>query len=146
MKAVHTRACLMQVYFPFKLVFTSIWMHVAIKFNSTFNSELILPLARWWYSYDKWMKEIWLNIYSKGLRPTGTEGYFILVLIFLSEDKKKYVNDKHSQADPNLLWRCERSMKHLSEKLTIAQKMRLITKNWIRNKFVADIFCEISFL
>lgn len=82
------------------------------------------------------MKEIWLNIYSKGLRPNGTKGYFIFVFIFfLSEDKKNDVNDKHSEADPNLLWRCGRSMKHLPEKLTIPQEMQLITKNWIRNKF-----------
>lgn len=47
------------------------------------------------------MKEIWLKIFTKGLRPTGTKGYFIFVLIFfLSEDKKNDVNDKHSEVDP----------------------------------------------
>lgn len=33
-----------------------------------------------------------------------------------------------------MLWRGGRSMKHLFEKLTIAQEMQLITKNWIRSK------------
>lgn len=82
------------------------------------------------------MKVFWLKTYTKGVRPTGTKGYFIFVLIFFSsEDKNNDVNDKHSEADLNLLWRCGRSMKHLSEKLTVAQEMWLITKNWIRDKF-----------